>query len=74
MTRMRKLISIATLVGLTSVLAGCNEFFWAGSTISGIAGLVLGTRTAVNTEYTCYRNGEPINCADLPGELFSSGN
>ncbi len=64
----RVLVSLILLL-LLPMNAGCVE----GLVVPGLglfgAGWVVGRLTApTTTETQCYRNGEPIDCAELPPE------
>jgi hypothetical protein len=70
--RTRKRSGIAVLAVLTVGLAGCSEWLLATHAVTGLAGWLASTTrtTAQTSEYTCYRNGEPIDCASLPEDVL----
>ncbi len=70
MKSMRRLTRVTVAVGTLCLLlmtAGCAEYLLASHLTSFSAGWIAGRLSVETTAVTtCFRNGEPIDCAELP--------
>jgi hypothetical protein len=66
MSRSRLVAAIIVSVLLVGV-AGC-EWLVGTHAASFAAGYFMGAASG-GTQVTCYHNGEPIDCADVPAEM-----
>jgi hypothetical protein len=69
----RKCVSIATVLVLAALLfssSGCAEVLWAANVVSLATGWLTRGLVPPMAEFTCYRNGVLVNCADVPAELL----
>ena len=69
MKKTPKIAATLAALGLLACTAGCIEVLAAGA-----GGYALGYLMGVNApiENLCYKNGEPIDCADVPDGLVPS--
>ncbi len=66
-TWIRICVSSVLAVGMVAGSAGCTQDFLTGFA----AGWFTGTRGLLGTtEFTCFRNGQPVDCDTLPVDLL----
>jgi len=67
MPRLRNAMLSAALVLAGAATAGCDGTLLAGHLLSGAAGWLIGRATTpVEVETRCFRDGEPVDCSELP--------
>jgi hypothetical protein len=64
------LVTVILLTGAT----GCVELWVASNTTSFVAGWLARGLVDATSGTTCYRNGELIDCAELPADVQPGGN
>lgn len=76
MSRFRNAILTAILgTGLITAGSGCTEALVASHAASYVGGfLTASTMFTGNADLACFRNGTPIDCADLPAGLAPTAN
>jgi hypothetical protein len=64
----RKRVVVSVVLMFTAVGgAGCHSELLASHALSAAAGWLIGrTTTPVETETRCFRNGEEVDCTELP--------
>jgi hypothetical protein len=64
---------LLTAILLTGV-TGCGEWWLVSNVTSFVAGWLTRGLISPANGITCYRNGELIDCADLPADVQPNGN
>jgi hypothetical protein len=64
----------AALLAVVLFTAGCLPILWTSNLATFTGGWLLrGIVDAGANEYTCYRNGVPIDCSELPADMQPGG-
>ena len=65
--RRKRVVVSAVLMVAAMGVAGCNSALLASHALSAAAGWLIGqTVTPMQTETRCFRDGQQVDCSELP--------
>lgn len=63
----KQAVVFAITASLAILSTGCER--WQGAVAAGIGWIAGAASVPTRTETTCFQNGVPIDCADLPSSV-----